>query len=117
MRNAPGPSEAQLHATVTEYLALARRPGVVCHHSPNEGRRGWKAQGDLKKNGVRKGWPDIEIIADGRAYFIELKRKGAKPTTDQLQCHCDLARAGCEVKICQSFETVEATVKGWGLTR
>ena len=49
MRNAPPPSEAQLYATVTEYLALALRPGVIFHHSPNEGKRGWKAQGDLKK--------------------------------------------------------------------
>ena len=42
-------SERQIHAATVDYLRLALRPGVVFHHSPNEGHRGWKAQRDINE--------------------------------------------------------------------
>ena len=70
---APLPSERALHASVVEHLKYVLRPGVVVHHSPNEGRRGWKAQRDIKSHGTLAGWPDLEILHQGQTYFVEIK--------------------------------------------
>lgn len=116
-RTTKSPTEAQLHATVTQYLSLALQPSVVVHHSPNEGRRSFQAQRALKSNGVRKGWPDIELVAGGKVYFVELKAAGRYPSPAQQACHGDLERAGCKVAVARSLKEVETVVRAWGLTR
>lgn len=110
-------TEAQLHTAVIDYLSRALNASAVVHHSPNEGRRGWKAQRALKTHGTRKGWPDIEIVAGGHVYFLELKAPRKYPTPAQRACHMDLRAAGCEVAVCRSIEEIAVAVTGWGLTR
>ena len=107
----------ELHASVVEYLKLAARPGVVFHHSPNEGRRGWKAQRDVKTHGVHKGWPDLEILHDGRTYFLELKSLKGRVTPAQKACHQQISDAGFEVAICRSVDEVIAQCQAWDLVR
>ncbi len=100
-------TEAALHTTVAEYLNLALPADAVWHHSPNEGKRGFKAQRDIKKMGVHKGWPDIEIVYRGEVVFIELKAGTRKLSPDQLACHVRLEAAGCPVALCRSLDDVE----------
>lgn len=40
------------------------------------------------------GWPDLVIVGHGHAFFIELKRRGNKPTADQTAWHRALEAAG-----------------------
>lgn len=101
-------SEISLHGAVRDYLALALPDDAVMHHSPNEGKRGWRAQRELKDTGVVAGWPDIEIIYQGRVYFIELKIGRRKLSDKQIECHERLARAGCIVGVARSIEDVQS---------
>jgi len=108
-------SERRIHAATVDYLKLALRPGVVFHHSPNEGRRGWKAQRDVKSHGVHAGWPDLEILHNGKTYFIELKSLKGRLTARQKLCHEQLIHAGFYVKICRSLDDVVVCCRNWGL--
>jgi hypothetical protein len=110
-------SERQIHAATVDYLRLALRPGVVFHHSPNEGHRGWKAQRDIKSHGVHAGWPDLEILHDGKTYFVELKSTKGRLTTRQRQCHEQLKQAGFYVETCRSLDDVITCCQSWGLIK
>lgn len=109
---APGGAKAvtedRLHEQVAQFLDLALPDKAVWHHSPNEGKRGWKSQRAIKRMGVRRGWPDIEIIYQGRGYFIELKAPNRYLTKDQKLVHQRLRAAGATVTTCRSVEQVEA---------
>jgi hypothetical protein len=106
--------EAELHGAVVAFLRYALPRGAMVHHSPNEGKRGVQAQRDLKRHGVRTGWPDLEIIHQGRAYFIELKAPQRDTTPEQKEVHRQLRAAGCHVGVCRSVIDVELTLQGWG---
>ena len=105
--------EAELHEAVASYLNFALPAGAVFHHSPNEGRRGWQAQRDLKKQGVRAGWPDLEVGYQGQVYFIELKADKKKPSEVQLETHTSLRNAGFQVDVCRSQGEVYIFLAPW----
>ena len=104
-------SEAGLHAAVVQYLSVALPRDAVLHHSPNEGKRGWRAQRSLKVMGVRAGWPDLEIIHGGKIFFIELKTAKGRCTSSQSETLAHLSAAGAHVAVCHSIEAVEAFLK------
>jgi hypothetical protein len=114
-RPARNNAEAKLQAAVMQYLALALPAGAIAHHSPGEGLRSKRAQGDLKRSGYQKGWPDIEVIWCGRSAFIELKVPGAYPSAAQRTMHQRLEYCGCPVLLCRSLPEVEAGLRGLGL--
>ena len=106
-------SEAALHAAVHHYLTVALPAGAIHHHSPNEGRRGWKAQRAIKQQGVRPGWPDIEIIWKGRAYFVELKFGKNKLTPAQKNTIQALRDCGSPVALCRTIGDVHSFLKAY----
>lgn len=113
-RVAPPPrndGEKKLQRQVMEFLALALPPDAVAHHSPGEGLRSKRAQGDLKMSGHKKGWPDIEIVWRGRIYFIELKVPGAYPSAAQREMHKRLMYCDAPVMLCRSLPEVEAQLR------
>lgn len=106
-------TEDDLHADIVSKLRVMLPPKAVLHHSPNEGKRGWRAQRWLKASGTRPGWVDLEIIFEGRFYGIELKAGKNKPTALQAATHDALFEAGAKVKVCRSLEDVIDTLAGW----
>lgn len=108
-------SEATLHAAVAQYLNLALPADAIWHHSPNEGKRGWRAQAAIKREGVRAGWPDIEIVWQGRVYFIELKAPKRNLSPAQKALHPRLRAAGALVMTCRTPEEVETILSLWGV--
>jgi hypothetical protein len=107
--------ERDLQAAVAMFLAHALPVDAVAHHSSNEGKRGWQAQRDFKSSGARAGWPDIEIMWQGRAYFIELKAPKKYPTPEQRAVHAQLKAAGCPVVTVRSLAEVEMTLRHWAI--
>ena len=104
--NAVSPTEAQLHKSVADLLRVSLPAGVPWHHSPNEGRRGWHSQKALKDNGVRRGWPDIEIFWQGKGIFIELKSAKGRVGPEQKQVMLELTTHGMLCVICRSLGEV-----------
>lgn len=108
-------SEEALQAMWADFLAVTLPVDAVHHHSPNEGRRGWRAQRALKSSGCAAGWPDSEIVYDGRVYFLELKLPGKKPTKLQSERHEQLRRAGAPVGVGTSLAELAAHLVEWGV--
>lgn len=108
-------SERELQAQLASFLALALPADARCHHSPNEGKRGWKSQADLKASGFSVGWPDLEIVWQGRVYFLELKSEKGRVSPAQTTCHAGLIAAGAPVAVVRSLEEAVAQLSAWGI--
>jgi len=78
------PTETDVQA---RFVKAARRlPGVIAiHHSPNEGKRGRRAQRAIKRLGLSPGFPDILILIEAAPHVvgIEMKRAHFGTTTAQ----------------------------------
>ena len=102
-------NEGELHVAVAEYLEAALPPGVVWTTFPAGG--GGKVRGaNLKRAGLKPGWPDIQLVIPphGRLVGIELKIKGREPSDIQDAVHEQLTQAGAAVAVCRSVDDVQA---------
>lgn len=93
---------------ILDVLAIILPRGAVIWHIPNEGKRGFKAQRQIKHLGLKVGMPDLQILYEGRSFFIEVKRPGGPgkrktyPSADQRACMEELTRAGAACTVARS---------------
>ena len=109
--------EHDLHRSVAEFLNVALPPDV---YWTTIGHGGFPLSqalaGRMKARGLKAGVPDILLVVNGQARFIELKIEGGylspaqKCTIEQLAC------AGASVEICRSILDVQETLIAWGVT-
>ena len=59
----------------------------------------------------RRGAPDRCVMVEGITFWVELKRPGAKPQPHQVREHERMRRAGQNVEIIDSFESVDVLIK------
>ena len=109
--------EADIQHAVMDYLAWALPPNAVANHSPGEGKRSKRAQGELKKSGYQRGWPDIEIIWAEQTHpiFIELKAARGVVSPAQREMMGKLYYCGAEVLICRGVREVQAALQHLGV--
>ena len=77
-------SEKRFQIAVAEYLDMK---GVLWMHTPNGGSRNSIEAMGLKRQGVKRGVPDVIILEPRGRYSglcIELKVKDGKPRREQL---------------------------------
>ena len=91
-------------------LAQGKWPGLaLLYHVPNEGKRSRATGAQLTAAGLKKGVPDLCLpVARGRKHglYIELKRrKGSKPTAEQVEWLDALAEEGHDVAWCRGWES------------
>lgn len=95
-----------------------RLADAIYHHSPNEldmaGPEAARQIAKARKLGTKAGWPDIEIIWQGRAFFLEIKAD-SRQSDAQKDIQRDLARAGAPYAVVRSVTEAEAALKQWGL--
>ena len=112
-------NELELQRAVKQLFDLTLPRDAVWHHSPNEldmhGPEAARAQAKARSMGTRKGWPDIEIIWNGRAHFIELKIEGNNLNDDQQHVGDMLVRAGARHAVCRSVGEVQDVLQKWGM--
>ena len=63
------------------------------------------------------GTPDLLIVADGKAYFLELKGAGGRVADAQRQCREAFRAAGAMVERCVGIDAAVAQLTAWGLLR
>jgi len=87
---------------------------------PNGGHRHIKVASKLKSEGVKAGIPDLCLLKDGKAYFIEVKRpktvdspKG-RVTQNQVEVFGKITNEGCKVEVAYSIQDVETILRDWG---
>lgn len=110
--------EGPIHRAILQLLDLALPGDAIYHHSPNEldmaGPEAARQIAKARKLGTKAGWPDIEIIWQGRAYFLEVKAD-SRQSDAQKDIQRDLVRAGASYAVVRSVTEAEAILKSWGL--
>ena len=74
-------------------------------HIPNEGKRTKKNGARLKREGLKKGIPDLFLPVAKMGYnglFIEMKKSGGKTTVEQRWWMEKLRKQGYLVEVCDS---------------
>ena len=86
--------EAALQRAVVQHLMLRAAPNVLWFKITNEGKRSLAMGAEMKRQGLRPGAADLALVIKGRAYFLELKKRGEKLSEPQQQFRLDSDRAG-----------------------
>ncbi len=111
-------SETDEQCAVVEYCDLR---GIPVVHIPNEGKRSARYGAQLKRMGMRKGFPDLFIPVARNGYhglFIEMKSKTGRLSEEQKQWQRVLSEQRYLCAVCYSFEEAVNTVKAYiGVTR
>lgn len=75
------------------------------NHSPNEGKRTEFQGAILKAMGMRRGWPDLEIMVARQGYhglFIEFKSLKGSASKDQKEVRKTLEEQGYRYELVKS---------------
>lgn len=107
--------EQDFQKGVVELLPRMLAGNAMFFHIPNGGKRNAREAAKFKAMGVRAGVPDIVILADGRAYFMELKAGRGALTQSQREFHAALGRAGCPTAVVRDADDLIAALKEWGI--
>ena len=109
--------ETQIQRAVIQHLAWRARPGVWWTHIPLGGLRSKVEAAILRGLGTTRGTPDLLIVADGKAHFLELKSARGRVTGDQQACHEALRAAGADVAVAHGIDQATAQIEAWNLLR
>jgi len=103
-----GPSEAQLHVSVAEFLDWILLPPAMYSTFPaGWGKLGLKTSKQLKRSGLKPGMPDVLVFpGHGGVVGIELKADGNYLTPIQRETHKMLRDAGVHVYVAKCIEDV-----------
>lgn len=83
-------------------------------HVPNEGKRSPRTGAELKRMGLKAGFPDLGLLVprqNKHGLFIEMKVGRNKCTDSQKEWIRALMQQGYEVKVCYSCEEAIQTIK------
>jgi hypothetical protein len=102
------PTESQEQIALFQYAAIKAQSDPrwnLLLHIPNGGKRNIVTAVRMKREGVKKGVPDLFLpVANHYRHglFIEMKRPGCKPTPQQKSWMTELAIQGYECVVCYS---------------
>jgi hypothetical protein len=106
--------EDTLHIAVARFLNLALPAGTFWTTIPTGNLSRFQAQ-RMKAKGYRPGTPDIVIIFNYQAYWLELKAKDGVVSDEQRAAHFALHAAGAHVGIARSLSNVQLWLQEWGI--
>jgi VRR-NUC domain len=109
--------EDQIQRAILQHLALRAVRNSFWFHVPNGGWRSPVEARVFKGLGVKAGVPDLILIANAKAYALELKTEGGRLTPIQRTVHVLLAAAGAEVATAYGLDQALEQLGQWGLLR
>jgi hypothetical protein len=103
------PTEEVEQRQVVQYLELR---GCKYTAIPNSTyTKSWKQKVKNRDAGLRAGFPDLAIIANGSFFCIEMKRtKGGTLTPEQKSWHQALNDAGVPAYVCRGFDEAKTVI-------
>lgn len=116
------PSEHTEQEMLCSWLSLIQnRYNLRFYAVPNgtplrtaKGKTNWGYINKLKREGVKPGVPDLVILQDGRALYIEMKRqKGGIRSEEQKEWHSWLMNNNFSSAVCKGFEEAKYIVERW----
>ena len=106
--------EEKFHRDVAGYLDLALPDG--CWYTTIGHGGGGEFRGiRLKAAGMKAGVPDILLISNSIALFIELKSNTGVLSDTQKETIPAIEKAGGRVKVCRTLEDVETALLAWNI--
>jgi hypothetical protein len=99
--------EDDLQRQVCQFLDVALHPYATYFAVPNGGKRHAREAARMKGLGLRAGVPDIVVISNGYAIFIELKSKRGVMSAAQKEMQRLLEYCACPVLLCRTVADVE----------
>ena len=97
--------EQALQRQVAQFLTLALDGNSWFSSMPLGG--GGRLRGAILHGlGVKRGLPDVLVVNDGRAIWLELKAAKGRLSPGQQECHAALASARCTVAVVRSLDDV-----------
>jgi len=111
MRRAP---EQQLQIAVAEYLDLVLDgiPWTAINPIPGKSKA---IAGLSKAMGLRAGFPDIMILYNERAYFIEMKDLHGTFTDSQREMFPRIRGQKVQIATCRSLAEVDLALDSFGI--
>lgn len=107
--------EGDVHKLVADWLT-AVLPAEVWFSTFPMGGGGKARGGKLRRVSAKPGVPDLLLVWQGRAYWIELKRpKGGRTSEAQKDTQADLIGVGCMVATCPTLDHVASALRLWGV--
>ena len=109
--------ESSLQSAVAQYLDAVLDPALTrWTHIASGGKRNIITARNLKRAGLKPGWPDCIILYMGRVLFIELKRsKATKVSPAQTEFASWANSNGMPTVVCRSIGGVEKALKQYGV--
>ena len=108
-----GKSESSEQIAVVEYCDLR---GIPIIHIANESKRSKTYGAQLKRMGMRKGFPDLFVPVALNGYhglFIEMKSDSGKLSEKQREWLMTLTKQGYLCRVCRSFEAATALINNY----
>jgi hypothetical protein len=109
--------EDSIQRVISQHLWTRGSPGLVWWHTPNGGKRNRIEAAIMKGLGVRTGVSDLIAVHEGRAFALELKADGGRPTEAQLQFIDDFRSAGGHAVVARGLDQALRTLEAWKLLR
>jgi hypothetical protein len=109
--------EAALQRSVIAHLQWRARPGVWWTHIPLGGLRSKIEASILRGLGTTRGCPDLLIVANGKAHFLEVKAPHGRVSAEQHACHEALCAAGACVAVSYDIDDAIERLEQWRLLR
>ena len=106
-------SELNTHIHIAKYLNAALGDRFFWTTIPAGG--GGLIRGkQLKDKGYKAGVPDILLVKESRAYWIEMKDKNGKLSGQQKNIIPILEHHGMPTAVCRDVYEVEGFLRRWG---
>lgn len=107
-------TESGEQEAVIEYCGYC---GIEIVHIPNEGKRSARYGAELKRLGMRKGFPDLFLPKARKGFhglFIELKRDvSCKPTKEQMDWIVKLNADGYLATVCYGADSAIREIENY----
>lgn len=119
MRRLPKANEDNEQTTLMAMVEthLGRYPELRwLHHSPNGGKRDVRVAQQLKRMGVKKGFPDLILPVrrgDKPGLVIEMKFGEGKTSPEQKEWLAHFSAQGWEVSVAYGFESAWARIRNY----
>jgi hypothetical protein len=112
------PRESQLQTEVADLLRAHALDGWRWSHFPAGELRNVITGARLKRFGLQRGWPDIQLLSpSGKFHGLELKRLGETLTEDQEAFQVWCIRSGVPYSVCQTIDQALAVLDAWSCLR
>jgi hypothetical protein len=113
----PAPLERSVHILVADALRNGTAPGWWSSHIPSGELRTEETGRLLKRMKTEPGMADFMLLGPGKVRFLELKRKGNKPTAAQVLFGLAAIAADADYAVAYSADEALRILKEWGVLR